>query len=98
MWTYYWCLATHQLGYWFVENVHEGAYAAVIQEMNDFKRNQPPDIANGPPRILLMGREKSGKKHWFDAYHWLLVSDPFNDPGYIIKTSKSFFVMLKNAF
>ena len=106
--TFYWYTASLKLGLWFVEAVSQRCYPTVQNAIEDGFRQLPDDCDNDDPttaflKIALLIGKNTGKpirtkRH---KWRWILVTDPYNNPGYIVKLSSNSYSCLldcvKNA-
>jgi hypothetical protein len=93
---YYWLAATLKFGFWMVDTSSQERFSTVQEAIdNGLKRTINDDnesILTQYGRLLLIGKLPPKtiltKQH---RWRWILVTDPYNKPGYIVKMSTNFY-------
>jgi hypothetical protein len=100
--SFYWCVASLKLDVWLVDSTSQRSFPTVTDAIQDgFVRNindNQESISAQWGKVLLIGKNPSipiltKRRRW----RWLLVTDPYNQPGYIVKLSPTCFDSLRDC-
>ena len=100
--SFYWCVASLKLGVWLVDSTSQRSFPTVTDAIQDAYvrtvNGSQETISAQWGKVLLIGKNPSvpiltKQRRW----RWLLVTDPYNQPGYIVKVSPTFFDSLRDC-